>query len=1028
MSRRNSTATTLEEGSVPKDIKGSIVGEEVPSRSYYSSHLNYDTTEGEPRYSASNESIRAHSLALGDKYMQTTSPTSSPSSSVKNVQRTNFKKATPSTFDEQSTTHSVLSHLLQKDDHKKKKDSSSEREPLLRKRKSKDYQSNAVAHEQQDSDDADSNSTIAEDENGEDEGTMPYQSQPNENPEQHYRQTHQLNKYRSSQKRRRGIWEQLRKNPKQFMHTCLTQPIQYIPAVILGLLLNLLDAISYGMITFPLNNPIFASFGPDGISMFFVSCIISQIVYSTGSVFDGGNGSMMIEVVPFLHLMAEKIISVAGQNNPAVVIPSTMVAFALSSIMTGLAFFLLGALKLGSLIGFFPRHILIGTIGGVGWFLVATGIEVSGRLDENLVYTIPMFKKLFLNPHVFSLWFSALAVALLLRLIQHRISSPLVVPTFFMALPVAFYVIVFALGLDVSKVRDDGWIFPLVESDTPFWHFYTLYDFRLVDWRAVAETIPAMLALTFFGVLHVPINVPALGVSTNKDDVNVNRELVAHGISNAVSGLLGSVQNYLVYTNSLLFIRSGGDSRVAGFMLAGATAILWIIGPWIVGYIPVMVVGSLIFHLGLDLLKEALIDTWNAVHYLEYITICVIIVCMATLGFVEGIVVGIIMACIFFVVQNSCHSQVIRGIYTGQYMRSTVRRLYRQERFLERVGGQIQIVKLQGYLFFGTIDQVERAIRGMLDEHVWGLHPIRFLILDLQLVQGLDFSAAEAFVRIRRLLRGRQVYMIMCNVEPRSEEEKALVKAGVLLNHCEEQDEGDLKRFEGMNDAIEWCENVLLATYFEHKPKNLQIFNSVPPSRVPMTTKPSYSYSQHLAHSGSPRYDSITNAICQVFDESHAPVVHKNTVQPTLILVQAFGEIDKGKTPIDFFHKLSQYFERGTCEKGYLYREGDPCDYLLILEQGCLRSLMYVANEEVTVEIILPGAVVGEIGIFSAGSSRRGRSLMADTHSVYWKLTRDAFDRMCQEDPKMANQFILLAMYFTSERLDTITKYAFHLH
>lgn len=44
-------------------------------------------------------------------------------------------------------------------------------------------------------------------------------------------------------------------------------------------------------------------------------------------------------------------------------------------------------------------------------------------------------------------------------------------------------------------------------------------------------------------MLHVPINVPALGVSTNKDDVNVNRELVAHGISNAVSGLFGTVQS-----------------------------------------------------------------------------------------------------------------------------------------------------------------------------------------------------------------------------------------------------------------------------------------------------------------------------------------------------------------------------------------------------------------------------------------------------------------------------------------------------
>lgn len=157
-------------------------------------------------------------------------------------------------------------------------------------------------------------------------------------------------------------------------------------------------------------------------------------------------------------------------------------------------------------------------------------------------------------------------------------------------------------------------------------------------------------------------------------------------------------------------------------------------------------------------------------------------------------------------------------------------------------------------------------------------------------------------------------------------------------------------------------------------------------------------------------------------------MVHINTTQPTLILVQAFGEINNGQTPLEFFHKLSQYFERVTCDKGdMLYREGDPCDYLLVLEQGSLRSLMHVLKEQVTVETILPGTVVGEMGIFSA-SPGRTRSLIADTNSVYWKLTRASFDRMCQEEPAMANQFILLSLYFSSERLDTMTRYAFHLH
>ncbi|MBU5885636.1 hypothetical protein JVW21_21255, partial [Vibrio cholerae O1] len=70
-----------------------------------------------------------------------------------------------------------------------------------------------------------------------------------------------------------------------------------LPAVILGLFLNILDGVSYGMITFPTSLPIFSTFGGDGVSMFFVTCVVSQLVYTLGgSIFKGGNGSMMIEV------------------------------------------------------------------------------------------------------------------------------------------------------------------------------------------------------------------------------------------------------------------------------------------------------------------------------------------------------------------------------------------------------------------------------------------------------------------------------------------------------------------------------------------------------------------------------------------------------------------------------------------------------------------------------------------------------------------------------------------------------------
>ena len=70
-------------------------------------------------------------------------------------------------------------------------------------------------------------------------------------------------------------------------------------------------------------------------------------------------------------------------------------------------------------------------------------------------------------------------------------------------------------------------------------------------------------------------------------------------------------------------MRSGGDSRIAGMMLAIATGGILVSGTAIIGFIPVMVVGALIFFLGIDLMREALVDTWGRVHRLEYITVSI---------------------------------------------------------------------------------------------------------------------------------------------------------------------------------------------------------------------------------------------------------------------------------------------------------------------------------------------------------------------------------------------------------------------
>jgi SulP family sulfate permease len=101
----------------------------------------------------------------------------------------------------------------------------------------------------------------------------------------------------------------------------------------------------------------------------------------------------------------------------------------------------------------------------------------------------------------------------------------------------------------------------------------------------------------------------------------LDRELIAHGVSNALSGLVGSIQNYLVYTNSMIFMKTGGDGRLAGVMVAILTTGVMMIGPVIIGFIPVMMVGTLIFVLGFELFIEAIWLPRKKLKLLEYLTV-----------------------------------------------------------------------------------------------------------------------------------------------------------------------------------------------------------------------------------------------------------------------------------------------------------------------------------------------------------------------------------------------------------------------
>ncbi|KAF4343150.1 hypothetical protein FBEOM_2903 [Fusarium beomiforme] len=817
---------------------------------------------------------------------------------------------------------------------------------------------------------------------------------------------------------------------KVLWHNCVLTPVSCLPAVAVGLLLNILGALSYGMILFPLGRPIFSHLASAGISVFYVSTIVSQITFSSGSNFKGSVGSQ--QVVPFFHNMAAKITEVVGEGNPDAVIATTIVSFSLSSMMTGLVFHLMGRFKVGYMVGFIPRHILIGCIGGFGWFLVATGFNVSARLNGSLQYDLDTLKQL-IDPATVPLWVTPFVFAIVLFYGQSKITSKFFLPMFILAIPLIFYFFAFALdALDVDALRDHGWIFRGPPSDEPWWYFYTLYselessvsstttraadfcpEFKLVRWDAVAETIPAMLALTFFGFLHVPINVPALALNCGDYHVDLNVELRLHGYSNFLSGCFGSIQNYLVYANAVFFMRSGGNVRLTGYMLAAATFGVMVVGPSLIAFIPVMMVGTLVYNLGFRLLAQALWLPRKKLKLAEYLTVVVIALVMGVHDFVVGIGVGILLAFVSLVLQTSRVS-AIRGNYSGDIVTSTVRRNPPQHHYLHDVGRQIYIVKLTGYLFFGTIVSVQEKIRGLLDDSTIAKHPIKFLILDMWHVTGLDFSAGEAFNTISRLLNNKGVILVLSGLDAENRLGQNLRTAGLGSDGI------GVMVLPSLNSALESCENELLKTLYARQ-EELNSLKRMSPQHLDVPPAKTSGLSSFNPPFNSPRRNHLVKAAHDALTsvEVQRPSKCQSFKEPLHLMLQIFqGLSDQNEA---FWFPATLYFTRREYPVGTdIFRSGEQANGFYLVERGIIRAEYHLPQGRLC-ESILAETTCGELPFFS--ETELTATAVVERDCVVWRMDRDQWTKIQKEEPEVGRELLRISLKITSERMGAITSY-----
>jgi SulP family sulfate permease len=118
-------------------------------------------------------------------------------------------------------------------------------------------------------------------------------------------------------------------------------------------------------------------------------------------------------------------------------------------------------------------------------------------------------------------------------------------------------------------------------------------------------------------------------------------------------------------------------------------------------------------------------------------------------------------------------------------------------------GGQLLVLKLQGFIFFGTANNVFERVRARAT--VASERPLRYLVIDFEQVSGLDATAVLSFAKLLQFSRQAGATLLLTHLP---ETAWAQLQRGGF-----DRAAGGLQRFADLDRGVEWVEEALLAQH-----------------------------------------------------------------------------------------------------------------------------------------------------------------------------------------------------------------------
>jgi SulP family sulfate permease len=141
--------------------------------------------------------------------------------------------------------------------------------------------------------------------------------------------------------------------------------------------------------------------------------------------------------------------------------------------------------------------------------------------------------------------------------------------------------------------------------------------------------------------------------------------------------------------------------------------------------------------------------------------------------------------------------ELLHEVAFGETYRSNVDRPPAERAALRTMSERVEVLRVNGFVFFGSANVLLERIRKRVEAG-----PVRFMLLDLRRVSGVDSSTVASFVKVTHLAEANGFELVLAGASDPVREQ--LARGGVVASEGIVRFEPDLDR------GLQRCEEVLL--------------------------------------------------------------------------------------------------------------------------------------------------------------------------------------------------------------------------